>query len=75
MALSMSNSDASMSSASVNQSGMKVGGDYYGQSTGLPDFLRTRLSGNVTADPSTMMGLPVALAAVALVVWLVVKKG
>lgn len=73
---SMSNSDASMSSASVNQAGMRVGGDYYGQSSGLPDFLRTRLSGQVTAEPAGMATMHVGLFAAGLLLgWLLIKRG
>lgn len=74
MAFSGSYSDASASSANLNQSGLKVGGDMYGRTSDLPAFLRAKMGGSSSADPGIPAGALVIAAAV-LVAVLIYKRG
>lgn len=74
MALSGSYSDASASSANLNQSGMRVGGDIYGSSSDIPAFIKAKMGGSSSAETGLPVGALVLVAA-ALVAVLIYKRG
>lgn len=73
MALSGSYSDASASSANLNQSGMRVGGDIYGRSSDIPAFIKAKMGGSSSAEAGFPVGALVLAAA--LVAVLIYKRG